>query len=293
MARRQTSEPSLPVHNRTRRPEHLTEQRATPPIVELRRDARSTPAARRPRAGEPARRPRRVRLPGRPHRLRQVDPDQAPDPRAGADRGRGADRRPRHRHASRQEAVPTCAAGSAPSSRTSSCSPSRNVYDNVAYALQVIGASRGRRSAPRSPTRCAWSASRTRSRASPTSSPAASSSGSRSLAPLSTTRRCCSPTSRPATSIRRPRSGSCRRSTGSTAPAPRCGGHPRPRDGGQDAPARDRPRRRPGRARPGCRHVHPTRSPPASSRPAFGRDGRRGGAALLGRAHGAALLLHR
>ena len=98
--------------------------------------------------------------------------------------------------------------------------PSRNVYDNVAYALQVIGALARRDPLARCPTPCAWSASPTSSTAIPTSSPAASSSASRSRAPSSTTRRCCWPTSRPETSTRRPRSGSCRRSTGSTAPAP-------------------------------------------------------------------------
>ncbi len=47
--------------------------------------------------------PRRVRLPGRPDRLRQVDPDQAADPRAGRDRGQRQDRRPRHRRAAGEE----------------------------------------------------------------------------------------------------------------------------------------------------------------------------------------------
>ena len=68
-------------------------------------------------------RPRRVRLPGRPDRLRQVDPDQDADPRAG--------RRPRAASASpaatsapcRRRRSRSCGATSAPSSRTSSCSP--------------------------------------------------------------------------------------------------------------------------------------------------------------------------
>ena len=77
----------------------------------------------------------------------------------------------------------------------------------------------------------------------PTSSPAVSSSASRSRAPSSTTRRCWSATSRPETSTPTPPSGS-----GSSLPDQprrydRADGHPRPRDGRQDAAARDRARR--------------------------------------------------
>ena len=104
--------------------------------------------------------------------------------------------------------------------------PNRNVYDNVAYALQVIGGSRAGDPPQGSRDPAPGRAVRARSTATPTSSRAASSSGSRSRARSSTTRRCCSPTSRPGTSIPRPRSGSCSCCTGSTAPARPCSSPP-------------------------------------------------------------------
>ncbi len=84
--------------------------------------------------------------------------------------------------------------------------PDRTVYDNVAYALQVIGATRAeiREQVPETLRLVGLSTICTAIR---TSYPAASSSASRSLAPSSTTRHCCSPMSRAATSTRSPRSG--------------------------------------------------------------------------------------
>ena len=75
--------------------------------------------------------------------------------------------------------------------------------------------------APRPPRCWSWSGSPARPTATPASSRAVSSSGSRSPAPLSTVPRSSWPTSRPGTSTRRPRWGSCGCSTGSTGPGPR------------------------------------------------------------------------
>ena len=82
----------------------------------------------------------------------------------------------------------------------------RTVYDNVAYALKVIGASRSeiRRQVPETLRLVGLS---TKLHSYPDELSGESSSVSRSPAPSSTTRRSCSPTSRAATSTRSPRSG--------------------------------------------------------------------------------------
>ena len=96
--------------------------------------------------------------------------------------------------------------------------PTRTVYDNIAYALQVTGASRKQIRATL-PDILRLTGLSTKLHNFPTSSPAASSSAWRSPARSPATRRCCWRTSRPAISTPRPRSASCSCSTASTVPA--------------------------------------------------------------------------
>ncbi len=96
--------------------------------------------------------------------------------------------------------------------------PTRTVYDNIAYALQVTGASRKQIRATL-PDILRMTGFRRSCTTIPISSPAASSSASPWPARLPAIRRCCSRTSRRATSTPRPRSGSCSCCTASTAPA--------------------------------------------------------------------------
>ncbi|CAM5471052.1 Peptide chain release factor 2 [Streptomyces alboniger] len=85
--------------------------------------------------------------------------------------------------------------------------PNKTVGENVAFAQEVIGKSRGeiRKSVPRSST--SWDSAARRTGC-PASSPEVSSNEWRSRARSSTVRSCSSPTSRPATSTRRPPSAS-------------------------------------------------------------------------------------
>ena len=113
------------------------------PAVELRDVTVVYPGRqRRPRRGLGDDRARGVRLPRRADRLRQVDLHQAAAARDGPLPRQGADRRARHHGSCRARRSPSCAATSASCSRTTSCCPTAPIYDNVAYTLKVIGASR-------------------------------------------------------------------------------------------------------------------------------------------------------
>ena len=97
--------------------------------------------------------------------------------------------------------------------------PSRTVYENVAYALQVTGSKRKEIRAKVLDILRLTGLS-TKPDNIPTSCRAASSSECRSPARSSTTPRCCWPMSRPETSTPRRASTSCACCTGSTGPAP-------------------------------------------------------------------------
>ena len=113
MAHRQTSDllRARPQQRAARRPEHLTEQRARPPIVELRRRHQGLPGRpRRPgarqRCGSTAASSSSSSAPPAAARSTLI---KTADPRARADRRRGADRRPRHRHALGTKVPRSCA----------------------------------------------------------------------------------------------------------------------------------------------------------------------------------------
>ena len=268
MARRQTSDPPRTRGPRTqRRPEHLTEQRARPPIIEMRRVTKVYPGGHVGLEHVSLRgRPRRVRLPRRPDRLRQVDPDQDADPRAPAHRGRGPDRRPRHRLAGRQEDP---AAAPPDRHRLPGLQAAARPHRLRQRRLRAAGdrRRRARRSASKVPRRPA--PGRPRRQAQELPRPALR---RRAAAPLRRPRLRQPPAAAAGgRADRQPRPGHLDRDHAAALPDQpdrhhRRGRHPRPRDGRQDAPPRDRARLRPRRPRPGRRRLHPTRSPHASSR---------------------------
>ncbi len=143
MARRQTSEllrarPTKPA----RRPEHLTEQRARPPIVEMRKVTKAYPGGHvaLERVSLRVDRGEFVFLVGPTGcgkttliktLIRELQPTEGEVLIAGRDIGSLSDKK-----------VPQLRRRIGTVFQDYKLLPSRNVYDNVAYALQVIGASR-------------------------------------------------------------------------------------------------------------------------------------------------------
>jgi cell division transport system ATP-binding protein len=143
MARRQTSEllrtrPAKPQ----RRPEHLTEQRARPPIVEMRKVTKVYPGGHvgLERVSLRVDRGEFVFLVGPTGcgkstliklLIRELDPTEGEVGIAGRDIGRLSDKR-----------IPQLRRNIGTVFQDFKLLPNRTVYDNVAYALQVIGANR-------------------------------------------------------------------------------------------------------------------------------------------------------
>ena len=109
-----------------RRPEHLTEQRARPPIVELRRVTKVYPG------GHVGLERVSMRVDRGEFLIRELRPTEGEVLIAGRDIGSLADKK-----------VPQLRRRIGTVFQDYKLLPNRNVYDNVAYALQVIGASRG------------------------------------------------------------------------------------------------------------------------------------------------------
>jgi cell division transport system ATP-binding protein len=144
MPRRQTEDLTLARSQRTaRRPEHLTEQRARPPIVEMRRVTKVYPGGHvgLERVSLRVDRGEFVFLVGPTGcgkttliktLIRELEPTEGEVLIAGRDISTLPDKK-----------VPQLRRRIGTVFQDFKLLPSRSVYDNVAYALQVIGASRG------------------------------------------------------------------------------------------------------------------------------------------------------